>query len=316
MKILPLIAPLLLLANGFAFAADDQSVEIRSDVKVGKRYVYEMTMDQAMKTQMADAAVDQKVGMKMKYASSIRKTAEGKKEMATKYLDASMFMDMKVNGEKMDIGLDDALAALKGKEFKAILGEGDRIEKISGFDEFMKTFADDPASKEMMSQIMSEENMKQMFNQGTLATFPKKPVTPNESWDFKMDVPLGAMGKGAMKGKYTYKGMEAKGGAPCAKIKMLGNLTIELGSAADGKAENEEMKQVLEMMKKMDMKITSSKIEGMIHFDPGIGAVRAMTTNTAFTMSMKNPADDSRISIPITQKIKMNLSAFEDLKEK
>ncbi|MEZ5303875.1 MAG: DUF6263 family protein [Verrucomicrobiales bacterium] len=162
--------------------------------------------------------------------------------------------------------------------------------------------------------MFTEDNMKEMVRQSNLASFPEKPVSPGDSWEFSVDLPLGPMGKGSVKGTYTYVGQEEIEGSATAKIKVEGTVAMKFGEG-DEEPKSEEEKQMMEEMKQMGMKITESKMEGTTYFDPAIGAIRLMEMDQSFTMSMKPPGAPGEMSIPIKQKIKMSLKAFEDLED-
>ena len=316
MKSLLSIVPGVVVIGTSAAIADDTPMTIKSNLQVGKKYTYEMNMNQSMQTEAAGQPIDQDMKMMMKYASSVSAAEGGKKSMASEYLDASMSMNMKMNGEKMDIpGIGDAMDALKGQKFTALLDENDKFLKVEGVKELLDTVGDNPQTKQMMQGILSEDNMKQMFNQSTLAAFPENPVKPGDSWTFEIPLPLGQMGKGSMTGTYTYNGREEFEGKACAKIKLSGKIAMDFDADEADEEQPPEVKQALEMMKALGMKIETSNVEGILHFDPSVGAVRSMNTNQNFTMTMKNPADGSSIRMPIKQKVTLKLSGFDDIAE-
>ena len=179
---------------------------------------------------------------------------------------------------------------------------------MENYDEFVKNFPPSAVPGMDMTKMFNKESMATMMKQGALQAMPGKPVKPGDSWPYTTSVELPQMGKVAVKGTYTFKGMAERGGVPCAEIATTGEITLDMAKADAASPAGAALAQ-------MGMKIEGGALKGTVWFDPKLGFAREAQLTQEMSMTMKNPADPAAtIKVPIKQEISTTLTKVGDVK--
>ena len=299
------------------FAAE--AVELKQRWIVGKQYFQTMQSTQGTSIDMGAQKVEQKTVTTMEMSLAVRAHEDGaRKRVTIKYERVAMAMEM--NGQKMGfdsakpgegtdpLGLAKTLGATVGKELRVLLTATDDIGEVENYDEFVKNFPPSPIPGMDMAKMFTKDSMAQMMKQGALQAMPGKPVVPGDSWPFTTQVELPQMGKVAVKGTYTFKGMAAHGGVPCAEIATAGEITLDMAKADAGSPAGAALAQ-------LGMKVEGGTLKGTVWFDPKLGFARDAQLTQEMSMTMKNPTDPmATLKVPIKQEISTTLTRVEDVK--
>ncbi len=318
----PLARLLLPAAALFACAAPlsaADAVELKQRWITGKQYFQTMQSTQGTSFDMGPQKMEQKTVTTMEMSMAVRAHEDGtRKRVTIKYDRVAMAMEM--NGQKMGfdsakpgegtdpLGLGKTLGATVGKELKVLLTAADEVGEVENYDEFVKNFPASAVPGMDMTKMFNKESMAMMMRQGALQAMPGKPVKPGDSWPYTTSVELPQMGKVAVKGTYTFKGMAERGGAPCAEIATTGEITLDMAKADAASPAGAALAQ-------MGMKIEGGALKGTVWFDPKLGFAREAQLTQEMSMTMKNPADPAAtIKVPIKQEISTTLTKVEDVK--
>ena len=299
------------------FAAE--AVELKQRWIAGKQYFQTMQSMQGTSIDMGAQKIEQKTSTTMEMSLAVRPHEDGaRKRVTIKYERVAMNMEM--NGQKMGfdsakptegtdpLGLAKTLGATVGKELKVLLTATDEISDVENYDEFVKNFPPSPIPGMDMSKMFTKDSMAAMMKQGALQAMPGKPVKPGDSWPYATTVELPQMGKVAVKGTYTFKGMTDHGGAPCAEIVTTGEITLDMAKADAASPAGEALAQ-------LGMKVEGGTLKGTVWFDPKLGFARDAQLTQEMSMTMKNPADPAAtLKVPIKQEITTTLTKVGDVK--
>lgn len=286
MKLRLAIPPALLatLAATMLPAAGQDSIKLKQSLPVGKKIHQSMVMNQKMNMGGIPGAPEGQ-GMKMAnkitmdMSMDIKKHGEDKKKAAIKYERMAMSMDAGIIKQEFDSAAKDGnpFTAIAGKEITVIYDKDDKVEEVQGVDGLLGDAAAQPGVGDMLKQFLSEEQMKEMMNQGMLQGVPedKEEFKIGDFWTYEMETPMPqGMGELQVSGKYTLKRFDKYDGIPCAVFAMEGKL------ASDGKSKMEMNGQEIEM------EFKESKFEGEIYFDNKLGLPRKSDMITRMKMNM------------------------------
>ncbi len=310
-------AALLACAAAPLSAAD--AVEIKQRWIPGKQYFQTLQSTQSTTMTLGAQKIEQKTATTMDMSMAVRAHEDGvRKRVTIKYDRVAMQMEM--NGQKM--GFDSAkpgegsdplnfaktLGATVGKELKVLITATDEVSEVENYDEFVKSLAPSPVPGMDLAKMYSKESMAQMMKQGALQSLPGKPVKPGDSWPFTTAVDLPQLGKVAIKGTYTFKGMADRGGAPCAEIVSEGQISLDMAKPDPATPSGAALAQ-------LGMKVEGGSLKGTVWFDPKLGFAREAQLTQDMNMTMKNPTDPTAtVTVPIKQQITTTLIKVEDLK--
>jgi hypothetical protein len=315
--LLPLTA-LVALAVTPLFAAE--TVELKQRWIAGKQYFMSAQTAQQSTIEMGPQKIEQATMTTMEMSMAVRRTEDGKgKRMTLKF--ERVAMEINMNGQKMGfdsakpgegtdpLGLAKSVGASAGKELKVLLNDNDEIVQIENYDEFIKEIAPSPVPGMDAKTMFSKESLGQMMKQGALQALPAKPVAPGDSWPFTNEIALPQLGKVAVRGTYTFKGMGQHDGAACAEILADATIALDFASAgADSSPQGQAIAQ-------LGMKVSNGTLKGTVWFDPQLGMARDSQLVQEMTITMKNPANPSAtLSVPMKQNISTTLTKIEDIK--
>ena len=314
--LLPVTALVALAAAPLSAA---ETIEIKQRWIAGKQYFMSAQTAQKSTIEMGPQKIEQAVTTTMDMSMAVRRAEDGEgKRMTLKF--ERVAMEMNVNGQKMGfdsakpgegsdpLGLAKSVGASVGKELKVLLNEKDEIVQIENYDEFIKQIAPSPVPGMDPKTMFSKESVGQMMKQGALQALPGKPVAPGDSWPFVNEVALPQLGKVAVRGTYTFKGMAQHDGVATAEI--LTDATLALDFAAGGADASAEGK----VFSQLGMKVTGGTLKGTVWFDPALGTARDAQLDQEMTITMKNPTDPSAtVSVPMKQHIATTLTKVEDI---
>ena len=295
------------------------AVELKQRWDVGKQYFQTMQSTQGTSIDMGAQKVEQKTTTTMEMSLAVRAHEDGaRKRVTIKYERVAMNMEM--NGQKMGfdsakpgegtdpLGLAKTLGGTVGKELKVLLTATDDIGEVENYDEFVKNFPASPIPGMDMSKMFTKESMGQMMKQGALQAMPGKPVVPGDSWPFTTAVDLPQMGKVAVKGTYTFKGMKDHEGVPCAEITTVGEISLDMAKADPSSPAGAALSQ-------LGMKVEGGTLKGTVWFDPKLGFARDAQLIQEMSMSIKNPTDPTAtLKVPLKQEISTKLTKVGDVK--
>ncbi len=301
----------LVLAASSAFAAD--AITLKQQWQVGKRYSQSMTMDQSTTITFGDQKMDQKMKMVAEMTSTVKKHEDGKsKRIAITY--DRMVMDTEMAGQKMSMDsskpadpgnpLGNPFAAFTGKEIKLIVDANDKVTDFENFEEIAKAAG---GANPITAAFLNKESITRTVQQSSLQALPTKPVVAGDSWPFSVDMPMAGIGKGMVKGTYTFKGVTPHDGVPCAEIAVEGTINFDMTPAAGADASSPTAA--------LGMKIEGGTMKGTIWFDNALGTARGSELNQEMMMSMKNPTKpDETMKMPMKQAISTKVVKVEDVK--
>ena len=293
-----------------------ETIDIKQHWLAGKKYYQTIQTDQQSKIEIGAQKVEQSTSMTMELTMTVNTPKKGEpKRITIRY--ERMAMDMTMNGQKMgfdsanpDAGSDPlnlkkSVGATVGQELKMILNDKDEVETIENYDEFIQHLSPGATPGFDPSKMFSRESLTQMLKQGSLQGLPGKPVGVGDTWTFNNQVELPQLGKVAITGTYTLKGVGDHNGARCAEIQTEGTLAMDLGGGKDTPSQ----------LGALGMKVTDGSIKGPVWFDPQLGIARETQLVQDMTITMKNPADPAAtLTVPMKQNISVKLMKIEDVK--
>ncbi len=263
-------------------ASAQKSVKLKQGFPVGKKIHQSIVLNQKMKMAGIPGAPEgqgmnmtNKITMDM--SMDIKKHGKDQKKAVVKYDRMAMLMDAGIIKQEFDSESDDGnpFTTIVGKEFSLIYDKDDKVVEVEGIEGFLGDAAEQPGIGDMLKQFMSEEQMKEMMNQGLLQDVPKEAQKIGDYWTYEMETPMPqGMGKFKVSGKYTVKRFDEYEGNPCVVIAMEGKLK------SDGKTKMNMQGQEIEM------EFKDSKFEGDIYFDNKLGLPRKSDMITKMKMNM------------------------------
>ncbi|MEZ5301270.1 MAG: hypothetical protein R3F11_11550 [Verrucomicrobiales bacterium] len=300
-RLLSSAAAAIVAAACFApqIAPADDPATLKFTWQVGKTYAYRM--DSEMDMEMAAlGAGNQKVKMSQEISMTVRKADEGDGKVITGVLER-MAMEMNMAGQaiKFDSSKppaeDDIFGGLIAAQFEGVINKP--FEMLYDKDDKFVKVLNAPKLPEggglPAMEVMSPEQVQQMFSTLMDLGAPEKPVEVGGKWSSKSDIAMPGAGKTEVNADYLMEGREEKGGANCAKIISAGTIKGNF-AAGDGEGAAPQIK------------ISDSTMEGMTWWDEKIGAPRASET----TMDLK--MDVSGQVMKAKQKMTASLLKFED----
>ena len=287
---------------------------------VGARYVYRMDLDQhsTNKIPQMPQGIQQDVTMAMTYALSVvKETAGGGRELEMEFLANEMEVKMgpqvMISFDSKENSSNDAKNPLVapfrkmiGSKLRMQVDADGKVEQVIGLQEWTdRLSAEAGPAKGMIAQQFSEGYFRQIadFGRGYL----NRPVQPSETWPFKMEMPLGPMGKLKVDSKLTFKGWEEREQRKCVVIKSTGSLE---GSPSPG-AEAGPMGK---------MSIKDGKLSGTAWFDPELGALVETVADQALNVTGELPGPpggrgSASFTSAIGQKVNLKLVELGKVKE-
>jgi hypothetical protein len=323
MKLLPRsLFPVLVLAFVaivLPSSAQAQAIELKQRWIAGKKYYQSVQTNQQSSFDIGGQKVEQSMKMTMDLTMAVRAHEDGQRKRLTVRYDR-VAMDMTVNGQKMAydsakpdegssaLNFGKTMGATVGKELTLLVDAQDRVTEIENYEDFIKQLGSSAVPGMDPRELYSKEAITQMIKQGALQAMPPQAVAPGATWPFVTETVLPKMGKLALRGTYTFKGLADRGGVSCAEILTEATLTMQLGNEAEGGAAKNPMAP-------LGLKVTDGSLKGTVWFDPALGIAREAQLVQSMKVSMKNPVDQTAtIEMPMTQTISQTLTKVEDLK--
>lgn len=305
---LPLAA---IIATALPAAAAD-TVELKQQYRLGKKYYQTMEMVQDTTIPMGPQPIKQHMTMTMEMSTAVTPHEDGsRKRLKVKY--ERMAMKMTMNEQEMGFdsakpeedaaGLGKGMSGMVGKELRVLVSAKDEVLELENADEVLA------GAGAGMGQMFNKESMTDMMRQATLKGLPAHPVKPGDSWPFDYTMKMQPIGSVSVKGTYTLKKLAPHNGVPSAEIAMDATMSLDPGATASADKTGPGA-----MMAAMGMKLSGGKIGGTIWFDPALGMARETLIDQEMEISMNNPAKpDEKITLPMKQKIRQTLTKVEDL---
>lgn len=207
----------------------------------GEAYTIKMRMHKAdtfhnnirmgmnMQMNMMNQPIDMKMNMDANLKLEVMDSSNAGRELKLTYNSLHMSMDMgnkamaAVNSDSI---MNASAGKVAGKSVILELSPNNEITGVKGLDSLMVNNNDDEASKKMMEQMFSKEQMNSLFSM-MFSMYPAKPVKVGETWTATTKVNLANIDM-KVKMKYTLAGIKN------------GIADIDVDGIIDGKG---EMKQ-------------------------------------------------------------------------
>jgi hypothetical protein len=297
----------LVLAHGQALDTSRGPEVLKFEWKTGTTYVQKMEMDQNSKISMGGQTMDQKMKMNMEVEMAVSKVpGSSNKKIESEYKRIAMNMnsmgaEMKYDSDSPDTATGPlaAMGGMVGQKFTLIADESNHIVDVQGIEELTKAMGANPMAAQMSKQFLDKKQLEQMMNTWMAKSFPAKAVKPGDTWpvDYTMDMP--GMGSVSLKGTFTLAGYQDYNGHDCAVIDMEADISMALTGIGDA--------EQAEVLKAMAMKVKDGKMASRMYWDNDLNWMRGMDMTQTMSMSMKNPADGTEMTIPMSQKMKMTV---------
>lgn len=298
-----LAAAVLLMAPTSATAQDEGAV-LRPRYNAGSTYTF--SQDQKMTMVISMPGSEQKMETKissefgMSAVATKRDDVDGGVKVTTTIDVIKMEMDNPALGGKM--GYDSSAAedaanpnplapqfkSMLGKELVLFYNAEGTVDKVEGFEEFMKSAGG--------ATMFTEEQFVQMADPTAMLGLDNVAKKIGDKWNAAPEVKLGDMGTVKMPMELTYSKNEAYESIDCAHIDMLGTAEIALNLPAGqggGGVTSED-----------------SKTEGYYLIDPELGMLRKSLIKMTLTMNMN--VGDQQMSMPMSQIATYRLISVKD----
>lgn len=305
---IPATALVASCALTLSVSAEEKSILLKQTLPVGKKVYQSMSINQKMKMAGAPGApaggmnITNKMIMDM--SMDISKHEESKKKMVLKYETLSMNLDAGVFQQEMSSeDKDSPFGNVAGKPITLIYDENSKVESVEGTEDLIGDAEGVPGAGEMLTQLLSEEQLKNTMDQMMVQGIPKTPVKVGDSWDHTMDMPMPqGMGKMKMKAKYTLKKFDKYEGHDCAVLGMEGEII------SDGKTKVEMQGT------EMEMDFKDSQFEADIYFDNKLGLARKTDMLTMMKMDIGMAAVGLNMSMDMNMTMTAKVTKVEESK--
>ena len=284
-------------------------VELKLKWTVGKKYVQRMEMTQSSKMTLPGAAkpTQQVMEMASEYSiSALKELPDGGRDLELEFLSTKMEAKM---GDRVMMSFDSAqdtandkgnplaptLRNMVGVRIHYLTDANGKVQSVTGFKEFMERMGGGQAQAAMLNGMFNEDTLKHYADLSH--GLPDHPVKVGDSWPFKIEMPMGAIGNLTMNLNYTYKGMEPHDDRNCARLEYTGDISSKPGTNASP----------------MAIQIEKGKIAGTMWFDPDLGMVVGTTGDQ--DMDMKITAQGKPITTTLSQKVNLKLVEVADLEK-
>ncbi|MBU0677849.1 MAG: hypothetical protein KJ626_07000 [Verrucomicrobia bacterium] len=253
--------------------------------ELGKRYIYQdrTVTDQSMV--MPTGPVNQQMLQTQSFAISVlHEGTDGSREVELKFL--TIAMSMKMGEMELSFDSEDELQDVShpfaqsfkhyaGTTFLLHLNSAGVVVRVDGVEDFLKRLTDGSgASAANMSEMFTEENFRQMYNNLFTQGLPGKPVSVGDIWSIEQQYPMGPS-KVNVAVDFTFKGWEDKEGYRCAEITFDGSVAGDIAGVTP--------------VGGLGMSIKDGKVSGRKYFAPEIGQVVSMLNRSEVKMDMELP---------------------------
>jgi hypothetical protein len=234
------LAALALLST----SAGESGVELRWKLAAGEVLRYRTTMEQSMEMSgMTDMGMENSMAFVMRQeVKSIDAGGTASLELTTEAL--RMLMSVGAEEKSFDSTLAGDAAAANDPElakmiqpmldakFGMKLQPDGKISELSGMKEMLAKAMeelDSEQSSKMFEQMFSEDSMRKMLE---LNVFPAGPIEVGATWKQSHDQPF-PFGKMRTEIESKLESQEARRGSECARIRLVGKLSLESDAAAE-----------------------------------------------------------------------------------
>lgn len=287
-------------------AAQD-AVELKPELKTGKKYTIEQQQKVTSTITMGDATVETKMDMAQTMSMAV-KALEGSGNREISMSVDGVKAKMNMLGQEMSYDSADpananpllgtALGQMVGKDFQVVIDEKNEVVEVKGFDELTAGGAANP----LQGAALSDEMMTQML-EGLSGKrgFPDKPVKVGDTWTESFSMPVPQIGELKVEAAYKYEGKATPpdGAKELDKISFTGTMKMASDTTATGPSG-------------VGIRIGDSTMEGTVFFDQGEAFVSYSTTEVAMNMQVDN--GEQTMDVPSKQTITVRLKSVEDSK--
>ncbi len=197
------ILGLALVATAFASCNSDKAVDLKFALPQGETIRYTAEMKQNIDQTVMGNAMSVKQNMLFGMLYKVMNVAGDNRTVDVSY----DRIKMETNAAGQDLKYDSKdtagnnpmlaiMGGMVGKSFQMTVSKTGEIQKVQGFSELLNSVAGDPSSpnaaatRQQLSQMFSDESVKQMLSQNT-NIYPDKPVKPGDTWKKTMTSTMG-----------------------------------------------------------------------------------------------------------------------------
>ena len=279
-----------------------QAVELKLKWQPGKRYVFVQETTSTATVPMGDLKMETNSRMTQTMYNDVTAHEKGssvqtsfKSIVMKTMMNGAVAMEFDSSDPAKSGGLiGDALAPIAKAKFDTIYDKDGKVVEIKGLDEI----------QDAAQMGLGKGELEAMAKQSA-ALLPGKDVQPGDTWETKVDVPLGALGKDAVL-KYTCKleSVGDKDGKKVATISMTGEMKMDLNDGGE---------QLLT--------VEAKKITGTMIFDLALGQPVETKTSMKLEMGVPGglpggaPGQGAPGKMPVEAVSVQTLASVEDLKK-
>jgi hypothetical protein len=145
----------------------------------------------------------------------------------------TMAMDSDDPAASFGPGLE-GLAGIAGSSFILVLDPSGEIRAVEGLEQVRQRIAGatgNPMASALLSQSLSDEGVRNNWEQGLFHAFPADPVEPGSTWEHTANIQAPMPGAMSMSTTYTLESIEDRDGIIVAVISNVGSIDIAPGAA-------------------------------------------------------------------------------------
>ena len=272
-----------------------QAQELRYKFQNGSKTAYIMEQNQSMKIPIGGQETDIKVNMLFEVSQTVDSvdTATGTAKLKQKYdrvkmsIKGPIEMEYDSKGDKEPDGPLAAMAgifkALTNNEIKMTMTNRGEISDVKMPEKLLEELKQQSGGNaDVFGNMLSEESLKHMLNQGSMVLPKEAPVAEKTVWDRNLDMKMGNMGTIKTNSKYTYAGKS--GGFDKIDMKMDIKLESDPNAA-------------------MQINMKTKEANGTVLFDNEKGRIQEINTKVISEMQME-PIGMMNMTQTMTMKLK------------
>lgn len=215
--------------------------ELKWSFKAGDKFYQRLTSttDQSLKIQNQD--VKQKQEQEFVFSWTVKSATADKAELEQRIEAVRMAITIGSNRIEYDSRKKDQQENPVASFFKPLLGASftltidpktSRVISVQGREEFVKRLRDaNPNMAQLLSQILSEDQLKQMA-EPHFAVTPPSPIAVGGKWQREARLSMGPLGSYDATYEYTYQGKEKKDSAELDKIEVKASIKYKAPESA------------------------------------------------------------------------------------
>lgn len=295
-------------------AVGAEGVAFHQQYKVGQSYHQTITMQQEMAVESAAPRMEQRTSTTMGLAVTVTAHEDGhSRRAAMRYDRAVMGMESgeqkfsydSQNPDAVNAGPLAAFGRVVGQEFRVIFDEADAVKEVENSAAIVAGLAGaDVNNAQLFEQLFNKGAVVRMMQQSALRSPGGKTVLAGDSWPFRTEIVMPAIGKLLIVGSYTFKQMQDVGGVACAVVEAKAAISIQTTNS------EKETAKADRLIEQMAMKVEQGTLEGHLLYDPALGFCRNVQMVQKVTLTAKVPdGSGATLRMPMKQTVSMVLDS-------